>query len=171
MEQNIVQVENTQPAFVHLHVHSEYSLFDGAIRIKDLIRKAEKLGHKAIALTDHGNLFAAIEFYTKAKAAGIKPILGCEIFCEASNFSKELIKSGKISTETKPEYFHLVLLAKNIQGYKNLLKIVSAGYTEGLGAVPVVPRAVLEKHQDGLICLSACGLGELGFLVQSLRQH
>ena len=112
------------PEFVHLHVHSQYSLLDGAGRIKDLVSSAAKLGMPAIALTDHGNMYGAVEFYKAAKACGIKPIIGCEVYVAPKNrFDKNVVDNER--------YYHLVLLAENQVGYRNLIALVSKAYTEG----------------------------------------
>jgi DNA polymerase III subunit alpha len=155
--------------FVHLHVHSEYSLIDGTIRTKDLVKKAKAWGHPAVAMTDSGNLFGAVEFYSKAKAEGIKAIIGSEIYFEGHE------KSLKLAAEAKLEFpeagaFHLVLLCKNNQGYKNLCKIVSAGYTEGLKEVPIVKTAHLNQWRGDMIALSGDLRSELAFLVSMLRR-
>ena len=150
--------------FAHLHVHTEYSLFDGSIKIEQLLEKVKGLGHNAVAVTDHGNMHAAIDFYEKACAAGIKPIIGCEVFVSGQPESAKLSKK-------KPKPFHLVLLATNNVGYHNLIKISSGGYLETEEVVPVVPEELLDALSEGLIALSSCQLGELGFLVQQLQTH
>lgn len=142
--------------FVHLHTHSHYSLLDGAIKIPDLIRKANELEFPAIALTDHGNMFGAIEFYQTAMKNGIKPIIGIEFYIAPdSRFKKEKKAQGKEST------YHLVLLAKNIEGYRNLIKLSSIGYTEGFYYVPRIDKEVLKQHSSGLVALSSCVQGEI----------
>lgn len=148
---------------VQLHNHSEYSLMDGAIRIKDLITKAKSLNHQAIALTDHGNMFAAVDFYQEAKNNGIKPILGCEIFQEGSGLSKVLVAKNHSA-------FHLPLLAKSFDGYKSLIKIVSYGYNSSDTPIPIVSNDDLKQHTKDLIALSGCLKGEFGFLVSRLFQ-
>lgn len=140
--------------FVHLHVHSEYSLLDGACRIKQLVSHVKKLGQTACAVTDHGNMFAAVEFYNECKAQGIKPIIGCEVYVAPRSRHDKIAK-----IDTSP--YHLVLLCKNKQGYQNLIKIVSLGYTEGFYNRPRIDLELLEKYHDGLICLSACLAGEI----------
>ena len=138
--------------FVHLHLHSEYSLLDGACRIKDIPKIAKELGQNAVALTDHGNMFGAVEFYKACKEEGIKPIIGCEVYlAPSSRLDKN--KVGNVS------YYHLVLLAKNLIGYKNLSFLVSAGYTEGFYVKPRIDLSLLKEHSDGLIALSACLAG------------
>ncbi len=140
--------------FTHLHVHTEYSLLDGCCRIKKLIDRAVSLGQKSIAITDHGVMYGCIDFYKYAKDKGIKPIIGCEVYvAPRSRFDKV---KGPDSA-----YSHLVLLCKNNVGYQNLIKLVSAGFTEGFYSKPRVDRELLEKHREGLICLSACLAGEI----------
>lgn len=140
--------------FVHLHVHSEYSLLDGACRIKGLIGKAKELGHHAVAITDHGVMFGIIDFYKEAKKNGIKPIIGCEVYvAKRSRFDK--VK------EFDSSIYHLVLLCKNNTGYKNLMKIVSSGFTEGFYKKPRIDEELLRAHSEGLIGLSACLAGKV----------
>lgn len=141
-------------SFVHLHVHTEYSLLDGAIRINDLVKKVKENGMNAVAITDHGNMFGAVEMYKACIAEGIKPIIGCEVYvAPRSRFDKQ----GKIDTEP----CHLILLAMNNEGYKNLIKIVSSGYTEGFYYKPRVDKDLLKKYNKGIIALSACLAGEV----------
>ena len=138
--------------FVHLHIHSEFSLLDGANRIKDIPARAKELGMDAIALTDHGVMYGAIDFYKACKKEGIKPIIGCEVYvAPRSRFDKEPNIDNK--------YFHLILLAKNNQGYKNLSKLVSLGFVDGYYYKPRIDLEILEKYHEGLICLSACLAG------------
>ena len=140
--------------FVHLHVHSEYSLLDGANRIKQLPKVAKELGMNAIAITDHGVMYGAIEFYKACKDEGIKPIIGCEVYvAPRSRFDKESGIDNK--------YNHLILLAKNNEGYKNLSKMVSIGFTEGYYYKPRIDLETLEKYHEGLVCCSACLAGSL----------
>lgn len=140
--------------FVHLHVHSEYSLLDGACRIRKLIQRVSELGQSAVSVTDHGAMYGAIDFYKEAKKAGIKPIIGCEVYVAArSRFDKVHELDGETS--------HLVLLCKNEIGYQNLIKLVSAAWTEGFYKKPRVDHALLEQYHDGLIALSACLAGEI----------
>lgn len=140
--------------FVHLHVHTEYSLLDGANRIKDLIRHTIELGMKSIAITDHGVMYGIIDFYKEAVKNGIKPILGCEVYTA---------KRGRLDKQSSidSEQGHLVLLAKDMEGYKNLMKICSIGFTEGFYYKPRIDMEVLEKHSKGLIALSACLSGDV----------
>ena len=140
--------------FVHLHIHSEFSLLDGANRIKDLPVRAKELGMNAIALTDHGVMYGVIDFYKACKKEGIKPIIGCEVYvAPRSRFDKEPNIDNK--------YNHLILLAKNNEGYKNLSKLVSIGFVDGYYYKPRIDLEVLEKYHKGLICLSGCLAGSL----------
>ena len=153
-------------AFTHLHVHTEYSLLDGMAKIKELTAHAKSLGMDSLAITDHGVMFGAISFYQAAKEAGIKPILGCEVYVSpGSRFDKE-----KDSSEDK--YHHLVLLAENDIGYKNLIKIVSKGFTEGYYYKPRVDYEILREYSQGVIALSACLAGEVQrFLIRGQYQQ
>ncbi len=138
--------------FVHLHIHSEFSLLDGANRIKDLPVRAKELGMKAMAITDHGVMYGVIDFYKACKKEGIKPIIGCEVYvAPRSRFDKE--------PGIDKQYYHLILLAKDTQGYKNLSKLVSIGFTEGYYYKPRIDLEVLEKYHEGLVCLSGCLAG------------
>ena len=140
--------------FVHLHIHSEFSLLDGANRIKDLPVRAKELGMDAMAITDHGVMYGAIDFYKACKKEGIKPIIGCEVYVAPRS---RLHKEPGIDNH----YYHLILLAKNQQGYKNLSKIVSIGFLEGYYYKPRIDHEILEKYHEGIICLSACLAGEV----------
>lgn len=140
--------------FVHLHVHSEFSLLDGANRIKDLPVRAKELGMDAIALTDHGVMFGAVDFYKECKKNGVKPIIGSEVYVAPRSRTD---KEANIDNH----YYHLILLAKNETGYKNLAKLVSIGFTEGFYYKPRIDLEVLEKYHEGLICLSACLAGSV----------
>ncbi len=142
------------PEFVHLHVHSEYSLLDGMCRIKDLPKRAKELGMKAIAITDHGVMYGAVNFYKECVKEGIKPIIGCEVYvAPRTRFNKE---SG-----IDDEYSHLILLVKNKTGYQNLIKLVSLSFTEGYYYKPRIDIEILEEYSEGLICLSACLAGSV----------
>jgi len=141
--------------FVHLHVHSEYSLLDGAIGIKKLVGRCKELGMDSIALTDHGNMFGAVAFYRAAKKEGIKPILGIEAYIAPGD---RRVKEAK---GIKDASYHLILLAENNAGYKNLLKLASIGYLEGFYYRPRIDGEVLEKYSEGLICFSACLNGQI----------
>lgn len=139
---------------VHLHNHTVYSLLDGACKIKDIVSKAAELKHTAIAITDHGNMSGALAFYKECKAQNIKPIIGCEVYVV-----------DNMDNKTDRENYHLILLAKNHQGYQNLCKIVSEGFTRGYYYKPRVDLDYISKHSDGLICLSACVAGEISRVI------
>lgn len=141
-------------AFTHLHVHTEYSLLDGAARIKDLIARAKELGMDSIAITDHGVMFGVIDFYREALKNGIKPIIGCEVYTAARTMLDKDVDKDKYQG-------HLVLLAKNQEGYQNLIKIVSEGFTKGYYYKPRIDKNVLRQHSSGLIALSACLAGNI----------
>ena len=143
-----------QGKFVHLHVHSEYSLLDGANRIKDLPVRAKELGMDAMAITDHGVMFGVIDFYKECKANDVKPIIGCEVYVAPRKMAD---KEAGVDTR----YNHLILLCKNMQGYHNLCKLVSLGFTDGYYYKPRIDKEVLEKYHEGLICSSACLAGEV----------
>ncbi len=146
--------------FIHLHNHSDYSVLDGAITVKKLVNRAVEMGMRGVAVTDHGNLFGAIEFYQEAQKNGIKPIIGQEFYiAPETRFKKESENKGKDSS------YHLLLLSKNETGYKNLLKLSSIGYTEGFYYKPRIDHEVLEKYSDGLICATACLKGEVPSLI------
>ncbi len=139
-------------SFVHLHLHSEYSLLDGACRLEELCRAVKEKGQTAVAVTDHGVMFGAVDFYKIAKKHGIKPIIGCEVYvAPGSRFDRE--KNGK--------YNHLVLLCENETGYKNLIKMVSLSFTEGFYAKPRIDKDLLKQYSEGLIASSACLAGEI----------
>lgn len=142
-------------AFTHLHVHTEYSLLDGSNKIKEYVKRVKELGMDSAAITDHGVMYGVIDFYRAAKEAGIKPIMGCEVYVAPnSRFDKEL-------TGGEDRYYHLVLLAENNTGYANLMKIVSKGFTEGYYYRPRVDMEVLNRYHEGIIALSACLAGEV----------
>ena len=142
--------------FTHLHVHTEYSLLDGSSKIKELVSRAKELGMDSLAITDHGVMYGVIDFYRAAKAAGINPVLGCEIYvAPGSRFDREA------GNAKESRYHHLVLLAENDIGYANLVKIVSRGFTEGFYYKPRVDYDVLEKYHEGIIALSACLAGSI----------
>lgn len=146
--------------FVHLHLHTQYSLLDGAIRISDLVKQAVACQMPALAVTDHGNMFGAVEFYSKAKAAGIKPILGCEVYiAPGSRFDKT---SARGSSEAS---YHFMLLCQNMTGYRNLCHLVSAGYREGFYYKPRIDWQLLAEHNEGLIAMTACLGGEIPTLI------
>ncbi len=147
--------------FTHLHLHTEYSLLDGAIGLGKLFDRCKQLGMDSVAITDHGNMFGAVDFYTKAKANDIKPIIGIEAYiAPQSRFEKQ---AGKI----KENAYHLLLLAENTTGYHNLLKLSSAGYTEGFYYRPRIDKEILSQHKEGLICTSACISGEIARMIEA----
>ncbi|MDP3730809.1 MAG: DNA polymerase III subunit alpha, partial [Candidatus Omnitrophota bacterium] len=147
--------------FVHLHVHTQYSLLDGACQLERLFRKARELRMPACAITDHGNMFGAIEFYDMAMKTGVKPIIGCEAYIAPDS------RFDKSSRGIQDASFHILLLAKNETGYKNLIKLVSAGYLEGFYYRPRIDKELLFDHKEGLICLSACLKGEIPHLIHT----
>ncbi|MEE3420527.1 MAG: DNA polymerase III subunit alpha [Lachnospiraceae bacterium] len=142
-------------AFTHLHVHTEYSILDGSNKVKEYVAHVKEMGMTAAAITDHGVMYGCMNFYKEALAQGIKPILGCEVYVShGSRFEK---KTGN----DEARYYHLILLAENNKGYENLVKLVSAGFTEGFYYKPRVDKELLRKYHEGLICLSACLAGEI----------
>jgi DNA polymerase-3 subunit alpha len=150
------------PDFVHLHVHTQYSLLDGAIRIDDLLRRAAEFDMQAATVTDHGTMFGAVEFFEKAKAAGIKPIIGCEIYvAPKTRFDKTPLDNKEIS--------HLILLARNAEGYRNLCKLATAAQLEGFYYKPRIDKEILKECSQGLIGLSACLHGEIPRRIQQGR--
>ncbi len=141
-------------SFVHLHVHTEYSLLDGACRIEKLAKRAKELGQSALAITDHGVMYGAVAFYKACRAAGVKPIIGCEVYvAPRTRHDKE---HGLDNA-----YSHLILLCKNETGYRNLCYLVSAGFTEGFYNKPRIDWPLLHEHAEGLVCLSGCLAGEI----------
>lgn len=149
---NLEEIEEKKIDFVHLHLHTEYSLLDGANRIKDLVKKVKDTGMKAVAITDHGVMFGAIEFYKECVKNGIKPIIGCEVYvAPRTRFDKEPGLDDKLG--------HMILLAKDNQGYQNLIKMVSKSFLEGYYYKPRVDLALLKEYHEGLICTSACMAG------------
>ncbi len=140
--------------FVHLHCHSHYSLLDGANRVPELVAQVKKLGMNACAITDHGNLFGAIEFYQECRAAGVNPVIGYEAYiAPGKRTEREAKKRGEAG-------YHLTLLAKNAAGFKNLIKMASVAYLEGYYYIPRIDKELLAAHHDGLICLSGCASSE-----------
>src|SRR5512137_1481312 len=141
--------------FVHLHLHTQYSLLDGTIRLADLFKKARDYKMPAVALTDHGNMYGAVDFYQQAYKAGIKPIIGCELYvAPKSRFDKTSEGPGETAR-------HLIVLAKNLQGYRNLIKLTSSGFLKGFYYRPRIDKELLAKHSEGLIASSACLAGEI----------
>ena len=141
-------------SFAHLHVHTEFSFLDGACRIPALISRVKELGQTAVAITDHGGMYGIVDFYKQAKEAGIKPVIGCEVYTAAVNMYNKTHEMGNRTG-------HLVLLVKNDTGYQNLIKIVSSGFTDGFYYKPRVDFEMIKRHSDGLICLSACLAGDI----------
>ncbi|HBQ65176.1 MAG TPA: DNA polymerase III subunit alpha, partial [Clostridiales bacterium] len=148
--------------YVHLHLHTEYSLLDGACRTRDLPTRIRELGMDSVAITDHGAMFGIVDFYRKCRDKGVKPILGCEVYTAARKRTDR--EPGKDS-----EQGHLVLLARDHEGYRNLVQLVSAGYTEGFYYKPRVDRELLEAHCRGLTALSACLSGDIPRLLRAGR--
>jgi DNA polymerase-3 subunit alpha len=143
-----------QDKFIHLHTHTEYSLLDGACRIPDLVARAKELGMSALAVTDHGNMYAAVEFYLKAKEEGLRPIIGCEMYvAPRTRFDKE--------TKEDRSPYHLTCLAKNSVGYHNLMKLASLASIEGFYSRPRIDRELIEKYKEGLVVMSGCAGGEI----------
>ena len=140
--------------FVHLHVHSAYSLLDGAGRIEELVRRAKSLGMPAVALTDHGVMYGAVDFYKAAQAYDIKPLLGCEVYVAPRTRHD---RTARVDDRLN----HLVLIAENEQGYGNLMALVSRAFTEGFYYKPRVDKELLAEYKDGLIALSGCLAGEI----------
>ncbi|GKS58750.1 DNA-directed DNA polymerase [Nitrospira sp.] len=145
--------------FVHLHLHTQYSLLDGANQIDPLMKRVKSFGQPAVAMTDHGNMFGAVEFYRKAKDYGLKPIIGCEAYMAPGS------RLAKDSGLAHNDYYHLILLARNLKGYQNLIKLVSKAYLEGFYYKPRMDKDILQQHSDGLIALSGCLSGEVAYLI------
>src|ERR687892_451451 len=150
--------------FVHLHLHSEYSLLDGACRIEELLDKVVQLGMPGAAITEHGNMFSSIQFHDHARKRGLNPILGCEVYVAPGD---RRTKSGTPGETAN----HLVLLAETKEGYHNLIKLVSAGYTEGFYYKPRIDKALLAQHSTGLIGLSSCLKGEVATGIRTEQQQ
>ena len=142
--------------FLHLHVHTEFSLLDGCSRLDDLINRAKELSMSAVAITDHGVMYGVADFFKKAVKAGIKPILGCEVY---------ICKDMTEKTKEYREYAHLILLAKNLEGYKNLMRLCSIGFIKGFYHKPRIDYKTLSEYKDGLICLSACLAGDIPSMI------
>ena len=153
-------------AFTHLHVHTEYSLLDGSSKIRELVGRAKELGMDSLAITDHGVMYGVIDFYKAAKDAGIKPILGSEVYvAPGSRFDRETVNG-------EDRYYHLVLLAENDTGYHNLMKIVSKGFVDGFYYKPRVDYEILRQYHEGIIALSACLAGEVSrYLARGMYQE
>ena len=147
--------------FTHLHLHTEYSLLDGACRIKPLVERLKQLGMEACAITDHGAMYGVVDFYRACKDAGIHPVIGCEVYVCPDMDDK---------TSVRRDYSHLILLCENQTGYQNLIHLVSEGFLRGYYYRPRVDYALLERHSEGLICLSACLSGDLPKLLLDGRE-
>ncbi len=145
--------------FVHLHVHTDYSLLDGASSIKKLVSRAKELGMNALAITDHGNMFGALRFWKECKAQDINPLIGCEFYVAPEN------RTQRTGTEAGNKYYHLVLIAKNEEGYRNLMVLTSRSYTEGMYYKPRIDEELIRQYSGGLVCLSACIAGQLPSLL------
>ncbi|MDA7621819.1 PHP domain-containing protein, partial [bacterium] len=154
-------------SFVHLHLHTEYSTLDGACRTKDVAERAKELGMPAVAMTDHGNLYGAISFYKACHAAGVKPIMGCEIYLAPESIEKREEIPGR------KRACHMTLLAENNVGWVNLQKLVSKGHLEGMWyGKPRVDREILREHSEGIICLSGCISGPINeWILQDQEDH
>ncbi len=147
--------------FTHLHVHTEYSLLDGMCRIPQLVARAKEMGMESLAITDHGVMYGVIEFYQAAREAGIKPIIGCEIY---------IAPGGRLNRNAgEKNNYHLILLARNQTGYQNLIQLVTRSHLEGFYYRPRVDKGLLEQHKEGLIALSACLSGEVPYLILNRR--
>ncbi|MCA8989138.1 MAG: PHP domain-containing protein, partial [Planctomycetaceae bacterium] len=151
----ITEATPTQGPFVHLHCHSHYSLLDGANRIPDMIKKVKDNGMNALAITDHGNLFGALEFYQKCKGADVNPIVGYEAYIAPGK------RTDRSASRMKEASFHLTLLAQNKVGFQNLIKMASSAYLEGFYYKPRIDKDLLAAHSEGIICLSGCASSEL----------
>jgi len=147
-------------SFVHLHLHTEYSLLDGAVRMKELMRKAVEFGMPAVAITDHGNLHGAIEFYQEATAAGIRPIIGCEAYMAPGSIKDR-------PNSQRDAAYHFTLLAKDAAGYRNLVKLITIAHLDGYHYKPRIDKELLAAHSTGLIGLSGCLKGEINMAIQS----
>ena len=150
-------------SFVHLHLHTEYSFLDGAVRMKELMKKAAEFEMPAVAITDHGNLHGAIEFYQEATKAGIKPIIGCEAYMAPGSLTDRQASSARDAA------YHFTLLAKDETGYRNLVKLVSIAHLDGMYYKPRIDKEALAKHSQGLIGMSACLKGEINMAIQATR--
>src|SRR6202022_2114942 len=147
-------------SFVHLHLHTEYSLLDGAIRMKELMKKAQEFKMPAVAGTDHGNLFGAIEFYQEAKNAGVKPIIGCEAYIAPRSHKDR-------SISLRESAYHFTLLAKDETGYRNLVKLITTAHLDGFHYAPRIDKELLAQHSAGLIGLSGCLASEVNSAIQA----
>jgi DNA polymerase-3 subunit alpha len=141
--------------FIHLHNHTEYSILDGAVNIQSLLKKAKEFEMDAVAMTDHGNIFGAVQFFNAARETGVKPILGCEIYVAPKG------RKHKKPSPNGPNHHHFLLLVKNETGYRNLCKLITSSYLEGFYYRPRIDKKLLSQHKEGLIGLSACLKGEI----------
>src|SRR6266496_4651005 len=157
-------MSSSMAEFVHLHLHTEFSLLDGACRIDELLDQAKALNMPAIGVTEHGNMFSSVIFHDHARARGVKPILGCEVYVAPGS---RLTKSGNPGETAN----HLILLAETNEGYSNLIKLVSAGYTEGFYYKPRIDKELLAQHAKGLIGLSSCLKGEVATEIRTGRER
>ena len=164
VESAIINRQSAMSDFVHLHLHSEYSLLDGACRIEELLDKAVELKMPAMAITEHGNMFSSVIFHDQARKRGINPILGCEVYVAPGD---RRTKSGTPGETAN----HLVLLAETNEGYHNLIKLVSSGYTEGFYYKPRIDKELLAQHSKGLIGLSSCLKGEVATGIRTEQQQ
>ncbi len=155
--------------FIHLHLHTEYSLLDGAVRIKDLMKKAERCKMPAVAMTDHGNIFGAIDFFQAGQASGIKPIIGCEAYLTPPGvkLTDKKAEPVAVGAKKKKRNSHLTLLASTNEGYANLMKLTSIGHLEGMYYKPRIDKETLAAHSEGIICLSGCINGEVNQFIQN----
>ncbi|MDQ3314011.1 MAG: PHP domain-containing protein, partial [Verrucomicrobiota bacterium] len=147
-------------SFVHLHLHTEYSLLDGAIRMPELMKRAQEMGMPAVAITDHGNLYGAVEFYQEAKKAGIKPIVGCEAYMAPGSIKDR-------PNNQRDAAYHFTLLAKDETGYRSLVKLISTAHLDGFHYKPRIDKELLAAHSEGLIGMSACLKGEINMALQA----
>ena len=155
------------PGFVHLHNHTTYSLLDGAQRLDEMLARAASDGQSSLAITDHGNLFGVLEFAREARKAGVRPIVGIEAYvAPGSRHDKGAAPAG--AARQKP-YHHLILLAESYTGYKNLIKLSTAGFLEGFYYRPRIDKEILREHSEGIACLSACLAGEVPTLLRADR--
>ncbi|PIP37938.1 MAG: DNA polymerase III subunit alpha, partial [Desulfobacterales bacterium CG23_combo_of_CG06-09_8_20_14_all_52_9] len=157
-------MSDSHPDFIHLHVHTQYSLLDGAIRIDRLLKRCLDFGMHAVAVTDHGTMFGVVEFYEKAKACGIKPIIGCECYVAPRSLSDKTPSDSKGLS-------HLVLLAENETGYRNLCRLCSIAHLEGFYYKPRIDKTLLKTYHQGLIAMSSCLHGELARLLNDGRSE
>ncbi|RME88595.1 MAG: DNA polymerase III subunit alpha, partial [Candidatus Hydrogenedentota bacterium] len=156
-EENPLENTKNSEKFTHLHLHTVYSLLDGAIRVKDLVKRVKELGMDSVAITDHGNMFGVIEFYETAKQEGVKPIIGSEFYVSPGKMTEKKVMEKLLDGNN----YHLILLAKNKTGYKNMIKLSSLAYTEGFYRKPRIDYDVLAEHSEGIICTTACLAGEV----------